>query len=81
MKKIMSEVEMTSRDLQCEVSLLFLPPNLARHQDVWNLLGYEVRDAKSLGVRAWEEAARESMTPGTVLLFKQLRSDRVLRPV
>lgn len=81
MKVIMEEVEKTSRDLQCEVSLLFLPPHLARHQEIWNALGYEVRNAGSLGVRAWEEAVQESMPSGTVLLFKQLRKDRVLRPV
>ena len=78
---IMDEVERTSRDLQCEVSLLFLPPSIARQEDVWRVLGYEVRQAQSLGVRAWQEAAQESMPTGTVLLFKQLRKDRVLRPV
>jgi dephospho-CoA kinase len=31
MQKIMGEVEHTSKDLQCEASLLFLPPALARH--------------------------------------------------
>jgi dephospho-CoA kinase len=81
MKKIMEAIESTSRDLQCEVSLLFLPPHLARYKEVWQGLGYEIRDIRSLGVRAWEEAAHESMPSGTVLLFKQLRQDRVLRPV
>jgi dephospho-CoA kinase len=81
MQKIMAEVETTSRDLQCEVSLLFLPPHLARHEDVWKGLGYELRTLQNLGVRAWQEAAQESMPGGTVMLFKPLRKDRVLRPV
>jgi dephospho-CoA kinase len=81
MKAILSEVEISSRELQCEVSLLFLPPNLARHEEVWRELGYELRMINSLGVKAWQEAAQESMPHGTVLLFKQLRRDRVLRPV
>ncbi len=81
MQKIMEEVERVSKDLQCEVSLLFLPPHLARYQEVWRSLGYEVRDIQSLGVRAWQEAARESMPDGAVMLYKQLRKDRVLRPV
>jgi hypothetical protein len=34
-----------------------------------------------LGVRAWQEAAQESMSEGHTMLFKQLRKDRVLRPV
>jgi dephospho-CoA kinase len=60
---------------------LFLPPYLARHADVWNGLGYEPRTVQSLGVRAWQEAAQENASRGTVMLFKQLRKDRVLRPV
>ncbi len=81
MRLILNEVERSSRDLQCEVSLLFLPPKLARREDTWRGLGYEARTIQSLGVRAWQEAAQESMPDGTVLLFKQLRKDRVLRPV
>jgi dephospho-CoA kinase len=81
MQKIMGEVEHTSKDLQCEASLLFLPPALARHVEMWRSLGYEPRTVQSLGVRAWQEAAQESMPLGSVLLFKQLRKDRVLRPV
>ena len=81
MAEAMKEVEQNSKDLQCEVSLLFLTPHLARQEEVWKNLGYEIRTIKSLGVRAWQEAAQESMPKGTVLLFKQLRKDRVLRPV
>jgi dephospho-CoA kinase len=81
MQAILTEVERSSRELQCEVSLLFLPPSLARHESVWQELGYELRTVNSLGVSAWQEAAQESMPHGTVLLFKQLRKDRVLRPV
>jgi dephospho-CoA kinase len=81
LNKMLEKVERSSLDLQCEVSLLFLPPKIARHEDVWHNLGYEARTIESLGVRAWQEAAQESMPNGTVLLFKQLRKDRVLRPV
>jgi dephospho-CoA kinase len=81
MSLLMEEVERVSHELQCEVSLLFLPPSLARHAAVWRNLHYEPRTIQSLGVRAWQEAAEESMPKGTVLLFKQLRKDRVLRPV
>lgn len=81
MSLLMREVEGASHELQCEVSLLFLPPSLARHEAVWRSLYYEPRTIQSLKVRAWQEAAEESMPKGTVLLFKQLRKDRVLRPV
>jgi len=81
MRLLMDEVERASRDLQCEASLLFLPPYLAQRTDVWHTLGYEARTVQSLGVRAWQEAAQESMPLGSAMLFKQLRKDRVLRPV
>jgi len=78
---LMEEVEKASKELQCEISLLFLPADKVRQEDSLKLLGYEVRSVKSLGVSAWQEAAVESMPAGSVMLFKQLRQDRVLRPV
>lgn len=78
---LLSEVEQASRELQCEASLLFLSPDLASHRSLWKELGYEPRSIQSLGVRAWQEAAIESMPAGAVLLFKQLRKDRVLQPI
>jgi dephospho-CoA kinase len=48
---------------------------------MWRDLKYEPRTVQSLGVRAWQEAAQESLQEGELLLFKQLRKDRVLRPV
>jgi dephospho-CoA kinase len=81
MKVMTNEVEQASKELQCEAALLFLQPDLAQHQNVWEAVGYDARTVKDLGVRAWQDAALESMKPGTVMLFKQLRKDRVLRPV
>ena len=80
-KVLLETIERASDELQCEVILLFLPPYLARQTATWNAMGYDLRTPKSLGVRAWEEAAIESMPTGTVMLFKQLRQDRILRPV
>lgn len=79
---LLKEVERASRDLQCEASLLFAPPALMKYEEVWKNLGYEPRTVQSLGVQAWQEAARESTPDGdSVLLFKQLRTDRILRPI
>ena len=80
-RALLNEVERASRELQCEISLLFLPVELSKQENVWQGLGYELRTASSLGVRAWQEAAQESSSPGLMMLFKQLRKDRVLRPV
>lgn len=74
------EMERASRNLQCEASLVYAPPALSGAA-FWQKLGYEPRSPQTLGVSAWQEAAVESMRPGTTLLFKQLRVDRVLRPI
>ena len=81
MHALTQEVEEASRELQCEVALLFMPANIARLERILNRLGYQQRSLESLKVHAWQEAASESMPIGTVMYFKQLRKDRVLRPV
>ncbi len=81
LKTLITEVESASMELQCEASLLFLPPNLASQKNTWKQLGYEPREPKTLGVQAWTDAAIESTQPNTSLFFKQLRQDRVLRPI
>ncbi len=81
MQALLKEIETTSRDLQCEVALLFLPPELSNQVEVWNSLGYEIRAVDTLGVRAWQEAAQDTIGTGESMYFKQLRKDRVLRPV
>lgn len=78
---LIGEVEQASKELQCEVILLFVSPQMAAHRDLWQALGYEERLPSELTVTAWHEAAQESATPGSVMLFKQLRADRVLRPI
>ena len=78
---ILHEVERASSDLQCEVSLVFPPMDLIGFDSIWKGLGYERRAPASLGVQAWVDAAHESMPAGSVLFFKQLRAERVLRPI
>jgi dephospho-CoA kinase len=78
---ILAEVERASGDLQCEASLIFPPMELVGFDSVWKHLGYERRTPESLGVQAWTDAAIESMPKSGSLFFKQLRTDRVLRPI
>jgi len=80
-KALLTEVESASHDLQCEVSLAFPYQELSSLKTAWTELGYEKRTPDSLGVQAWQDAAIETFPPGTSLMFKQLRSDRVLRPI
>ena len=81
LEKLVHEIEQVSSDLQCEASLVFPNAALAAQTAVWKKLGYEDRAPEALGVQAWTDAAKESMPANTVLLFKQLRRDRVLRPI
>lgn len=81
LETLLTEVERASRDLQCEAALVFVEPTLAQQPALWKKLGYEQRTPESLSVQAWQEAALESMPAGSILFFKQLRQDRVLRPI
>ncbi len=81
LETLVREIEQVSSDLQCEASLVFPTANLAAQDAVWKKLGYEGRAPEALGVQAWTDAAKESMPADTILLFKQLRRDRVLRPI
>jgi dephospho-CoA kinase len=81
LQALITEVEQASKDLQCEASLIFLPPILTGYESAWKQLGYERRLPQSLGVQAWQDAALESTQPNTTLFFKQLRQDRILRPI
>jgi len=78
---LLAEVEKASRDLQCEASLVFPPLELVGFDSIWKHIGYERRSPDTLGVQAWTDAALESMPKGSALFFKQLRTDRVLRPI
>lgn len=78
---LINEMERASKDLQCEASLVFAPPDLAQHDALWRSLGYERRSPQMLGILAWQEAAQESMLPDSTLYFKKLRQDRILRPI
>lgn len=78
---LVSEMERASKDLQCEASLLFVQSQLAQNDQPLRKLGYERRNPNTLTVQAWQEAAVESMPAGAVMFFKQLRVDRILRPI
>lgn len=81
LQALITEMERASKDLQCEASLVFVSPQLAQHSEVWKNLGYTRTSIEALEALAWQEAARESMPAGTILFFKKLRQERILRPI
>jgi dephospho-CoA kinase len=78
---LIHEIESVSADLQCEASLVFPRTAVLAGAPIWEKLGYQSRAPEELAVEAWTDAARESMPSDTVLLFKQMRQDRILRPI
>ncbi len=78
---LIKEVERASSELQSEASLIFPMNELAAQEELWKQLGYERRTPETLGVQAWQDSAAEALSSGSILLFKQLRQDRVLRPI
>ena len=81
LETLINEVERASTDLQSEASLIFPLTELAAEEELWKKLGYEKRTPETLGVQAWQDAATESLSAENALFFKQLRQDRVLRPI
>lgn len=81
LEAIINEVERASHELQSEASLVFPPHELSGNDAFWKKLGYEKRTPQTLGVQAWQDAALESIPEGAALYFKQLRQNRVLRPI
>ncbi len=78
---LIGEVEEVSRELQCEIVLAFVDRALADQARFWKGLGYQRREIQTLDTGAWQEAAIESFVKGSVMLFKQLRDDHVMRPI
>ncbi|MBL8050681.1 MAG: dephospho-CoA kinase [Anaerolineales bacterium] len=78
---LIAGVESASSELQSEASLIFVLNELSTQEAIWQKLGYEKRTPETLGVQAWQDAAIESTSAGSGLFFKQLRQDRVLRPI
>ena len=80
---LFSEMEQEAATLQCEAALL-VPPRSSlspRQIEFFGGLGYMPQVVASLP-KAWREAAREAkLDDDEPVLMKQLRQDRVLRPI
>ncbi len=81
LKVMLEDMERASGDLLAEAALVFVGSDLANLESVWKELGYARKAPEELTVLAWKEAALESMPKGAALFFKQLRVDRIMRPV
>jgi dephospho-CoA kinase len=75
-------VEDASRELQSEVSFVFLPEKIAKGRDaLFTDNGYEQTAINDIKVPAWREAVQEVYQDGMTIFTKRLRKDRVLKPI
>lgn len=78
---LLTAMEEAARELQCETAILFVPSNTPREiLAFWEAFGYTFRQVAALP-QPWREAAREANPAGDWVVLKQLRADRVLRPI
>lgn len=80
--RLAEALETAAADLQSEIALVFVPhdaPDGVLQAAV--SAGYEQKDETELRVPDWRRAAAESRPPGSSLIFKRLREDRVLKPI
>jgi hypothetical protein len=82
-RELISAIEDASRELQSEVSFVVLPQNSA--QEIFQSFvksGYQFLNINEVKFPAWREAAHEMIAEGNAqALMKQLRADRVMKPI
>jgi len=81
-RALFEEMEAQAMDLQAEAVLLFLPPSrFSELMPFFEALGYQLRTVSELP-RAWREMAYQAgREDEDHMPVKQLRSDRVIRPL
>ncbi len=80
-RALLNEMEKAAQELQAEAAILFMPANTPQEViEFWEAFGYGFREVASLP-KAWREAAREANPAAEWVVLKQLRADRVVRPL
>lgn len=75
-------VEEFSRELESEVSYVFLPLTTTREvAEAFKSNGYMPIAINQIEVLAWREAVMDASSSGMAILEKKLRKDRVLKPI
>jgi len=81
-RALVNAVEEASRELQSEVSFVFLPKSTpADIGQAFLGAGYQPMKLDEIKFPAWREAAHELITSENIGLMKQLRADRVMKPI
>ncbi|MCC6804461.1 MAG: dephospho-CoA kinase [Anaerolineae bacterium] len=82
-RELIGAIEDASRELQSEVCFVALPNNTAQGVfQAFEKTGYQLLNLNEVKFPAWREAAHEMIADHTVQAFmKQLRADRVMKPI
>jgi len=78
---LLETIETEARALSCEVAIAFLEEQIAPEAiDFFTEQGYEPRGLDAL-YHVWREVAQEFLTGSRFMMVKQLRVDRIMRPL
>lgn len=82
-RELISAIEDASRELQSEVSFVVLPEGTSDETcQAFIKSGYQFLKLAEVRFPAWREAAHEMIADGSAqALMKQLRADRVMKPI
>jgi GNAT superfamily N-acetyltransferase len=78
---LLETIEAEAQALSCEVAIAFLDDGIAPEAiEFFESQGYLRRGPDAL-YRIWREVAQEFLTGGRFMMIKQLRQDRIMRPL
>lgn len=79
--QLLNRVEEEAKLLQAEMCMLFVDKNADLSLKIFPTLGYDRSNADDLETSSWVEAAKDPLGHGKLLFVKELRTDRVLKPL
>jgi ribosomal protein S18 acetylase RimI-like enzyme len=78
---LLETIETEAQALSCEVAIVFLEEEISPEAiDFFTAQGYKLLGLDDL-YNVWREVAQEFLTDGRFMMVKQLRQDRVMRPL
>jgi dephospho-CoA kinase len=79
--QFLKRVEDDAKSLQAEMCMLFMDKNSELSLKTFPSLGYDRSNADDMESSSWIEAAKDPLGKGKLLFVKELRTDRVLKPL
>jgi len=80
LRLILDQLENSSQILNTEAIFIKVQDQFS-NKTLWKELGYEIIDLDEIKVNIWKKTARKLVEEDHILMFKEMRSDRVLLPL